>query len=335
MRFFLTFFLLLALVPAAADDWQGRLADDLPLTRVALPGAHDAGTGNGFIPSQARWAAPGQTQGRALAEQFAAGVRAFDLRPAVVSLAGGVQLQIFHGTRQTNISLADAFNTIIDSLAAHPSEFVVVIINHEAAADGDSPLWADALATLLAEMSDHIADYSPALTVGALRGKMLVLSRQQYTAPLRGGLIDAWSFAADLDEQMLATVRGPAPDSVGHLYVQDYYDTTADKLTIKVAAIEALLAASAASAADGSAPLVINHTSGYASAVKDDVEGEATTAAYVKNAATTNPQTVRLLRSYPLARGIIVMDYAGVDHFNGMPVYGAQLVRAVIEQNFR
>ena len=67
-----------------AYDWLARIDDDRRVCRLSIPGTHDACTGYGFLPQDTlagNYIA--RTQELNTSEQWAVGVRAFDLRPDV------------------------------------------------------------------------------------------------------------------------------------------------------------------------------------------------------------------------------------------------------------
>ena len=73
-----------ALTSTYAYDWLARIDDDRRVCRLSIPGTHDACTGYGFLPQDTlagNYIA--RTQELNISEQWAAGVRAFDLRPDV------------------------------------------------------------------------------------------------------------------------------------------------------------------------------------------------------------------------------------------------------------
>jgi len=111
MRRFLLVLLTVALLPActvkldlegdiiegedSAVCWMERLADDTPLTALTIPGAHDAASSS--ITSWTLWT---RTQEKNVAELWNCGVRAFDLRPALVD----GELGIYHDKYSAHVS---------------------------------------------------------------------------------------------------------------------------------------------------------------------------------------------------------------------------------------
>ena len=287
--------------------WMSRLDDDTPLTCVSIPGAHDAATAG--VTAWPQWTRAQELDIEAL---WNSGVRAFDLRPALVNGVMG----IYHDKYSTHVTLKEALLILSHALSRHPGEFAIVLIRHEREADGDNPDWAPAFYKILESHSDRVVAWRPDLTVGALRGKILVLSRNSYEGGPVGGYVEGWSHGKELLDQQAASIIGP--DGVkGPLWVQDYYDP--DDVETKWDAVRHLLDATAASR-----PLVINHTSGYLGNLPN----------YRKLAREINPLAAEHIRQLSAPVGIIMTDFAGVDTSKGIRVCGRELVRAVIENNF-
>ena len=113
-------------------DWMGRLADDVLVARVSIPGAHDSATGCGWGEgAEETGNSYARTQDLNIAQQWHIGVRAFDLRPCLYD--GYMNLN--HGIVPTSMHFEEALELLRDSLAAHPTEFVVIHLLHET--DGD------------------------------------------------------------------------------------------------------------------------------------------------------------------------------------------------------
>lgn len=336
-RLLLTGAVLSACQMSTADDWMARLYDTTPIALVSIPGAHDAATGEGFTEEYAPYAEEfATTQALPLSSQWAAGVRAFDLRPAVDDRNGVAELHIYHGRMRTKASFGYAIRMLIDSLKAHPSEFAIVVMRHETDGDGGSERWAEAMRDFLnsEEIRSHIADYNPFLTVKDMRGRLLVLSRDRYDDMPVGGYIDRWTSEEDVEQQKGAVITGRREQ--GRLFVQDFYDTRGRGMKVKKANIRRMLSISAQTeTAVGDIPMVINHTSGFAALGMLGGHEAATTDGYRLNAATTNRLMIRLLRGRKANTGLVMMDFAGVDVSGRRKVMGMQLIRDVINQNFK
>lgn len=343
----------------SAANWMSRLDDSAPLSLLTIPGSHDAATGCGFTGKYSDLAEKfGTTQTLTLAEQWTAGVRAFDLRPAVAEDEGGSELHIYHGKMKTKASFEYALTLLIDSVIANPSEFAVVIMQHERGGDGNNEKWVPMMKALMnkEKIKRNIAEYSPWLTVKDLRGKVLVLSRDSYADVPVGGYIERWTSEENLNEQMSVVVRSAAGS--GSMYVQDYYETIGGKMEIKKANIRRMFALSCeardmckndkrctaarqlppcgqSQACNKAHPIIVNHTSGYSSISAMSGDEMAETAGYRDNAARCNAVAIKCLQRYKQAAGIIMMDYVGTDNAGGYKVKGRKLVEEIIRHNFR
>lgn len=310
---------------ALADNrnWMGRLDDNLFVHQLTIPGAHDAATGSGTVADE--WA---RTQDHDLPAQLRAGVRAFDLRPAV----SGDSLHIFHGRVRTNKSFAGALNDFIRFLAENPSEFIIVEIQHERDGDNNNPNWNRLVSQVLnsASFRPHLAAFRPDLRVGELRGKILMLSRDRYAELPVGAFVDGWSFEADLASQAGASITNGRERC--QLVQQDYYDMTAPGApAIKSNAIQTL-AEYSTQLDNKDHSWFGNNVSGFALTT----DGHVTRTGYRDNAATQNNVLLRYLRTArrgPL--GIILMDFAGSNKSGGYRVNSQRLINALIKQNFR
>lgn len=310
----------------AVDPWMSRLDDNAYVHQVSIPGTHDAATGNGTtMDSFAR------TQELTLTQQFEAGVRAFDLRPSV---ADG-QLKIYHGIVATNTTFDEALSEICTQLDLYPTEFAVVIMRHEDdhESDADKPLWAGLMEQTLADekYAGRFVDFKNNLTVGDMRGKILLLSRDSYASKPTGGFITGWSHSANFADQGNGRITGTSTRSQAILYMQDFYETR-NAMDAKLSAITNLLDFSVALKDSRSHTWVINNPSGYS-----QITIFATADAYRLNAASTNIAVVNYLadENHAGPTGIMQMDFAGVDHSGDYDVNGLQLLNALIANNFR
>lgn len=316
----------------SADNWMNRLSDDTYIMQMSIPGTHDAATGEGFTWGEFADAF-GRTQDLTLAEQWAAGVRAFDLRPAVgTNDKEQDDLVVYHGILETNIRFADALQLLCDSLNANPTETAIVIMRFENDNGGSRTTWNQLMSELLNSdvIKEHIVDFKPRLTLGEMRGKLLVASRDNYASTPVGAFITGWSHDASFDKQKNGRIKGITKSST--LYVQDFYElTAAGALDKKVNAIKTML--------DFTVTLhkrtllnnvwIINHCSGYTQPAS--IEGIR------ECAATTNKYVADYLadESHWGPTGIVMMDFAGIDRSGDIDVMGQTLINAIIENNFR
>lgn len=290
------------------ESWLASLDDTTPLSNVSLPGAHDAATST--VKAWPQWT---RTQDLNVAQLWNGGVRAFDLRPAYVDGVMG----IYHGKYSTGVTFPDVLSLLLKALERHPSEFAVLLVRHEVEADGGNPEWRRAMHDILCSYGDRLAAYRAGITVGELRGKLLVLSRSRYEAGPFGGFISGWYSGTELSPQQSARIEGGSGASFP-LWVQDYYDPAGAEE--KWTAVRDMLEATASADAR---PLVINHVSGYAGKLPD----------YRKNACVINARAAAFLKRSHAPAGIVMMDFAGVNTSRGVAVHGEDLVQAVIDNN--
>ncbi len=306
---------------------MSRISDSVYLHQLSIPGTHDSATGNGavsdFLDSFAR------TQDLDLAAQFDAGVRAFDLRPSV---SDGV-LKIYHGIVETKLTFDEALSILCDRLDAYPTEFVVVTMRHEDdhESNEEKGQWAGLMNDVLGKekYSGRFVDFENRLTLGDMRGKILLLSRDSYASKPIGGYITGWSHSAAFEDQKNGRIQGTSSRKQARLYMQDFYQTK-DAIDTKLASISTLLDFSITINTITSDIWVINSTSGYSATF-------ANSDAYRVNAQSTNISVVDYL-SGPIhagPTGVVYMDFAGIDKSGVREVNGRRLVDALIENNFR
>ena len=172
-------------------------------------------------------------------------------------------------------------------------------------------------------------NFKPRLTVGEMRGHVLMLSREKYAAKPTGGYCYGWVKDQEFEKQTKGHITGP--DGVETpLWVQDFWG----KLTSdgKGDAIVRMLEAAAARDMTVATPAwVINYTSAYFGLPLSD--------SYRDNAEEANILAVKWLDSHSGPVGIIYMDFAGMDktpNFSGLKLYEANsmaLIDRIIKQN--
>lgn len=307
---------------AEADNWLTPMPDNVYVRSLSIPGTHDSATGDGKLTSI------GRTQDLPFGELWDCGIRAFDLRPTVKKDGESYVLHIYHGMLGTNTRFDEALRLLRDKLEESPGEFAIVIMRHESDANaGIQDRWPQLMGECLNsdELAGCLVKFKKNLTLGDVRGKILVMSRDNYNDGPVGAYIRNWSHSDSFNDQKnttfnyLGTIRENA-------IVQDFYDCTNGAIDRKKTAITRLLDESAR--LNGSA-WVVNHTSGYTSSIF--------TAGIQDCAAQTNGLVVDYLADsgHNGSTGIIMMDFAGVDKSDGYDVKGLALTKAVISQNAR
>ena len=318
----------------SADNWMASLPDDMLACRVSIPGTHDSATGNGFDSGLINQLGTvyAQSQDLSLAEQWAAGVRAFDLRPATRD----GYLQINHGIVATSVLMEEALLLLRDSLIENPTEFVVVHMRHESEGDEIDDVYESLLLELLAssEIAEYLADFSKDLTVGDLRGKILLTSRDTYADTPVGAFINGWTSNIDWSAQTSGKLVGKSSSTP--LYMQDYYDTSDDGgVDLKIEAINTLLDATATHSGDDRF-WVYNFASAYSKTTSLFGYTLTLSDGYRDNATYTNAAIIEYAASHdPAPMGIIMMDYAGIDTSDDYETRGQELVDTIIAQNFK
>lgn len=328
-RLHLIFALLAAFTTAShADDWMKNLPDNIYISQLSIPGTHDSATGNGVS-----FAAFSQCQDIPVSEQWAAGIRAFDLRPQVKS----GYLNINHGIAPTDLRFDDALYLLRDSLKAHPSEFVVVHYHYDTDFDEDKSSYLPLLKAILDrdDMKACIIPFQRNLMLGDVRGKMLLLSRQVYAdPPYTGGCMNGWTSNLDWESQQGGWISGMdnSYNSFAPLYMQDYYNTDDSDagLQKKVDAVVQLLEWTSTHSTTNSSAVVwaMNFTSAYPGKI-------CTANGYRKNASRANAAVIDYFASHSAGpAGVVFMDFC-VDKSNGYSTRGQELINTLIDNNYK
>lgn len=321
-----------------AENWMKRLPDSSLPSELSIPGAHDAATGSGWGEG---WDDMGdafaRTQELSLGQLWAAGIRAFDLRPCVYE----DYMNVNHGMVATAVHFESALRLLCDSLRANPSEFVVVHLLHESDGDQVEGTYNQRIQQLLGqeEWQDFLIDFRTDLTVGDLRGKMLIFSRDKYaTYPVTGGFFENWTGDINWSKQLAVRITGQK-GVTARACVQDYSDTHGQGgVEKKVQAIVRMLDATTKYKTTSASTVrwAFNFASAY-SLVQSIFGFEVSTSdGYRDNATHTHAAIIGYLKEKPAGpTGVILMDFAGVDQSGDYQVRGQELVDAIIANNFR
>lgn len=307
---------LFASAQSGSATWMASLPDKAFVAQLSLPGAHDAATGEGVT-----WSSFAKVQSKTLDKQWACGVRVFDLR---VKDENGT-LNIYHGIGKCSINFDEAMTKITGYVTSYPDEFAIVLLRDESDGGGASP-WNTDVATALADYSSFlISTFRADLTVAEMRGKVLVLTRDN------GGT--AIDFTTKMDGWSNNTISLAATVGGSRLRVQDIYDETdSEATTLKDNGIKNLLSASLHRAA-GDYTWFINHASGYTEVVK--VIKAATVNNIAENAARTSQLFIDGMDGETGGAGIVMMDFAGDDKAHSKDTNGQKLIDALVAQNFK
>ena len=323
------------------SKWMAPLADSRLVADLSLPGSHDACTAEGWWPlDNAVSEGTAKAQDLTISEQLKVGVRVFDLRPERVLNGLNHELRCSHGIMATKLLVKDFFIKLRDFLKQNPTEFCIVTCN---LTNSNDPVgyshWKKEFSELInsSDLSGLFAGFKPNITVGEVRGRVLLLSRYEYDGTIVGGICQNWSNDKKLENQTKGKIKA-ADGSEAPLWTQDYYSVgySRNDLVAKDEAIRRMLDATAARDLTAAAPAwVFNYSAGYLKNV--------TSNHYRENATRTNRLVIDYLKNplHNASTGIIYMDYAGMDKTPGYlestvyETYGLQLVEALINQNFR
>ena len=302
------------------DSWMAGLADGTPVWQLSIPGSHDAATSG--IPKGTIEHLATCTQSFTLAEQFDKGIRFFDLRPGFDG-DDLSSMMIMHSYTNTGVSADGALAAITGKLKENPSEFAVIVFRIENNDFTPEVLAAaqDSLCSLerkYVEQGIMLESFKAGMTVGDLRGKVLVINRNSYGERF-------WCGAHASGWGGIDTIVSPDGTQTAGIDVQDDYEWEDDGTCAagKTASFAGHAERFGKECSEGEC-WGVNHVSGYF--LRDGLPRPHEFAEAVA------PEVCRWLSedkgSSPL--GAVMMDYAGD------PAYkGDEIIRLVIERNFR
>ncbi len=172
-------------------------------------------------------------------------------------------------------------------------------------------------------------NFKPRLTVGELRGHVLMLSRNEYAEKPLGGYCYGWVSDQEFEKQTKGHITGP-DGSEAPLWAQDYWG----KLTRKgkdEAVVRMLEAAAGRDMTVANPAWVINYTSAYFGLPLSDNNWS--------NAVNANTVAANWLNGHTGSVGIIYMDFAGMDKSPNSiktkcyETNGMKLINSIIKQN--
>lgn len=313
------------------SQWMKGLADSRLVADLSLPGSHDACTADGWFYKDLGKIAEvsAKTQDLTIKEQLKVGMRVFDLRPERMHDGANYVLRCSHGIMYTKLLVSDFFQQLKEFLAANPSEFLLLTI--DLSATSDKTAWGKEFTELVnsAEFRSMFADFKPRLTVGEMRGHVLMLSCQKYAEQPVGGYCNGWISEKGHQELMKGNITG-ADGVKTPLWVQDFWGKWAREG--KDEAVVSTLEAAVGRDLTAEKPAwVINFPSAYFGLPLSD--------SYRDNAVKANKVAADWLASHTGSVGIIYMDFAGMEKSPSSfaetlyETYGMTLVDRVIQQN--
>ena len=183
---------------AGTNDWITSLPDGVYISQLSIPGTANSFSGN----KSGNYADENQrTQTATIQEQWAAGIRCFELRSDASGTDNLKDANLQCNRQNVGITFGDAVGQILDCLNQNPGEFVMIMPAYDGGhgTDGSGAKgYADDLnkfytltlpslirSHLTAEFQDEegntfgkeVVTYNPNLTVGDVRGDILFIAR--------------------------------------------------------------------------------------------------------------------------------------------------------------
>lgn len=216
------------------ETWMASLDDNTYLSKISMPGTHDAGT---YSPGF--WDKPWQTQGLDISQQLNHGVRVLDFRPSW----NGTDFDIAHGFVKLDVTYDQVMNAAVTWLANHPTECIIVCLKNESD-EKEFTGWQANIRKKMTSINPEytVADFNPYMTLGDVRGKLIFISRDDYEGGWFGAKISGWPDNQSAFERTFYT--SSYPGGIGLVEVSDLYksiDLYSPEETKKKDAINAIL----------------------------------------------------------------------------------------------
>ena len=311
-------------LPTPATDWLGMVKDGTKVCKLSIPGTHDTMTGMGFYQPVLKYVfnMTAISQVSTLEEQMNSGLRFFDIRPVVSTdtIAKKKILRLTHGISELDITFEWTIDQLQSYLKAHPTEFFIAKLQFDNGFEDQKDLYS--LLSDVLHLSKYqglfIDNWRPDITVGEMRGKILLLSRYDlrplnilYDYPIV--YCDWPDEDPDIEEdlnpeaQRNCAMYSMVDESLkARLYKQDYYKTTTPKRmqNKQKTVIDMMHSAREATAGDENI-WIVNHCSAYT---------EVSPRGYITNASNLHPLVIEDLLKNEGTVGIIPMDMACHDY---------------------
>ena len=202
------------------NNWMQDIEDNRLVCKMSIPGTHDTGayTGNGWV----------KTQDKNIEQQLNSGIRFFDIR---LVHQNGV-LKLCHGSHIFDTTfIGDVLKTTTEFLKEHPSETVIMTIKRDHDLDNDGATkYRIALTKALegdrALIPYMVKSFRADFTLGDLRGKMLIISRDGWMMT-PSGQVTSWPDNTSFTSS-IASTNGSSTT----IHVEDHYKSRAsDKVS--------------------------------------------------------------------------------------------------------
>ena len=310
------------------SDWLGMVKDDTKVCKLSIPGTHDTMTGMGFYQPMLEYVfnMTAISQVSTFEEQMTHGVRFFDLRPVVSidTLAKDPKekqvLRLAHGISEIKVTFEESLDQMQRYLKAHPTEFFIVKFQADNGMENQSN-WTVLINKVLSKQKYQglfVENWRPDITVGEMRGKILLMSRFDLR-PLN----DAFHYPAvyctwtnedpdiqeniDTNAQRSCAIYNMNDTTVkATLYVQDYYKSDKEqRMKNKQTTLINMMHSAREAIANDNNIWIVNHCSAYT---------EVSPRGYITNAAVLHPLVIADLQKNEGAVGIMPIDMACHDY---------------------
>lgn len=332
------------------NAWLTPLDDDIYVSQLSIPGAHDAATVECGLSQ-------GRCQLLSIPQLLDMGVRVFDLRPTVATRLGlgftatGLG-EIYHGIASTDETMNSVMGYFDEYLNKHDGEFVIILMRNESkdrylinSFDSEYLQYMKEFLTTNSIYKNRKVAFRKDLTIGDMRGKILIISRNDLTPnSTYETAYTGWNHSKDGGYH---TLTGSNAQYQANVYVQDVFSKNEagvssddEYLTIKYNAVKSMMDISAQFHMDTNYTntWMINHCSGYTSSA-------ISINSYAANAESTNLKTYNYLIGNEKvigSTGIVMLDYIGgrttevgnILEIN-KTVYGDLLPQAIIDNNYK
>ena len=203
------------LIDTKLNNWMQDIEDNRLVCKMSIPGTHDTGayTGTGWV----------KTQDKNIEQQLNSGIRFFDIR---LVHQNGV-LKLCHGSHIFDTTfVGDVLKTTAEFLKEHPSETVIMTIKRDHDLDKDGGTKYRIALTKALEVDRALTPYMVKsfrsdFTLGDLRGKMLIISRDGWIMTPSGN-IPSWPDNASFTSSIEST-----NGSSTAIHVEDHYKSRA------------------------------------------------------------------------------------------------------------
>ncbi len=197
------------------DNWMQDIEDNRLVCKMSIPGTHDTGayTGNGWV----------KTQDKNIEQQLNSGIRFFDIR---LVHDNGI-LKLCHDSYIFDTTFdRDVLKTTVEFLKEHPSETVIMTIkrDHDLDKDGGTKYRGALQKALEGDRTltpYMVKSFRSDFTLGDLRGKMLIISRDGWIMT-PSGKVTSWPDNASFTSSIEST-----NESRTTIHVEDHYKSRA------------------------------------------------------------------------------------------------------------